>query len=98
VRVVIYLIAWFLFRDYRISLANFHKIFDFHLDNDGLVTFDSTLLSCKIHGRLTSDYLLRPGVEHEGELPVHVAPAGKHRHAQEEQKHLQQAIFTLLVR
>ena len=33
-------------------------------------------------------YLLGPGVEHEHELPVHVAPAGEHGHAQEEHEHL----------
>jgi hypothetical protein len=33
-------------------------------------------------------YLFRPGVEHEEELPVHVAPAGEHGHAHEEQEHL----------
>jgi hypothetical protein len=32
--------------------------------------------------------LFRPGVEHEEELPVHVAPAGEHGHAHEEQEHL----------
>ncbi len=32
--------------------------------------------------------LFRPGVEHDEELPVHVAPAGEHGHAHEEQEHL----------